>query len=96
MNRKERRTRGIYIVSRLNVLKNSTILKDADLKDIPQEVIDQLSKGECENKVLQKKYNTNVRIISEAIELEAELSRMKSDLASKLDFSRKKNVRTIN
>jgi hypothetical protein len=83
MNRRERRTRGKFIFTRLNVLKNSPLIQDADLSNLPKEVIDSLVAHTCENKDLQRKYNTCQRILGEIIELEGELFRMKEDLMVK-------------
>ena len=55
MNRKERRTVGKKIVERLHILKNSALVRAANLQDIPKDVLDSLIANTCENKVLQKK-----------------------------------------
>jgi hypothetical protein len=83
MNRHERRTRGQYIVQRLTQLRNSTLVNDFDLKDIPKDILDSLIANKCENTVLQKKYNTLKRIGEEAMKLEIELHNMKVDLDAK-------------
>jgi hypothetical protein len=59
------------------------LIRDADLSNLPKEVIDSLVAHTCENKVLQKKYDTCQRILGELIELEAELTRAKADLNAK-------------
>ena len=82
-NRRERRIRGKFIFQRLNVLKNSPLIQDADLSSLPKEVIDTLVAHTCENKALQKKYDTCQRILGELISLEAELTRMREDLKVK-------------
>ena len=82
-SRRERRTRGVEIIKRLRILKNSQILKDADLSELPEEVIDALKTNTCANKELQKRYNLAMRIMSELIELQSEYEMMKSDLAKK-------------
>lgn len=83
MNRKERRTKGKAILQRLNILKNSPLLQEPDLKDIPKDILDHLIAGDCENKVMQKKYNTMKRLLGEMADLEVELGRMKYDLLVK-------------
>ena len=90
MNRSERRTRGKYIVERLNLIKNSSLFKEADLKDIPKDVIDTLVANTCENKELQRKYNSIKRLLSEGIELEIELRNMQIDLTNKQANKEKK------
>jgi len=83
MNRKERRTRGKFVVERLAKIKNSSLLQEADLKDIPKETLDQLIAGTCENKVLQRKYRSIQKLLDEMISLEIELNSMRDDLAEK-------------
>lgn len=83
MNRKDRRTRGKFIMGRLQELRNSKVLQTLDFKDIPQDVMDSLIANTCENIVLQKRYNLQKRLIQEAIDLEIELHNLKVDLASK-------------
>ena len=82
-NRRERRTRGEAIFQRLQILKNSPLIQDADLSKLPKEVIDTLVTHTCENKDLQKRYDTCQRILSELISLEGELYTMKEDLKAK-------------
>ena len=94
MNRSERRTRGKYIVERLNLIKNSSLFKEADLKDIPQETIDKLIANTCENKELQRKYNSIKRLLSEAMELEIELRKMQLDLANKQETKTRTKTKT--
>jgi hypothetical protein len=88
MNRHERHTTGKKIVERLRILKNSAIYKDADLSNLPEDVIKALSTGKCENKALQKHYNTCLRILDEIIRLEIELQRMNLDLKQKQDAAK--------
>jgi len=94
-NRKERRTKGLALVKRLNILQNSPILKEMDLKDIPKDVLDALIAGTCENKVLQKRYELQKRIFSEIMEIEIWLQRARLDLEKKLTAS-KKNLADVN
>lgn len=82
-NRRERRTRGKEIMKRLNILKNSQILKDADLSDLPEDLVKQLIAGTCKNDVLQKRYRTCSRILDEVSRLQIELKIMQTDLAKK-------------
>ena len=89
MNRRQRRTRGIEILQRLRTLKNSSLISQAGLKDIPQEVRDKLIAGTCENKALQHKYNTINKLLTEITELEIELHNMRVDLSGKLDAAKK-------
>lgn len=84
MNRKERRTTGKRLIERLQVLKNSPILKEMDLKDIPKDVLDSLIANSCENKVLQKRYNLQKRIFSEMAETEIWLHNANVDLENKI------------
>lgn len=83
MNRRDRRTRGRYITERLTTLRNSTVLQDANLKDLPQDVIDTLIAGTCENEVLQKRYNLIKKLLNEMMMLEIELKQMQEDLRIK-------------
>ena len=83
MNRRERRTRGIALQNRLRVLKNSALLQDADLKDIPEDVRKSLVDNTCEDKTLQRKYNTIIKLFSEVMEIEKELVNMNMDLDAK-------------
>lgn len=83
MNRHDRRTRGKWIQNRLNLLKNSSLLQEADLKDIPQEQIDQLIAGTHPNKDMQRKYRSINRIMGEIIDLTKALNEMQVDLAEK-------------
>lgn len=85
MNRKERRTTGKRLIERLQVLKNSSILQEMDLKDIPKDVLDSLIANICENKVLQKRYNLQKRIFSEMAEIEIWLHDANVDLEKKLE-----------
>ena len=95
-NRHERRTRGASLVKRLRTLKNSQILKDADLSELPEEIVESLKNHTCENKVLQKRYDLGIRIMSELIELQSEYEMMKSDLAKKKGLTTpKENVANI-
>ena len=96
-NRRERRTRGIWMAKRLAVLKNSQILKDADLSGLPEDVIKALQQGTCENEKLQKRYRLCNKIIAEMIELEAELQNMRLDLAQKQKLLRtaKKDISNV-
>jgi hypothetical protein len=82
-NRQERRTKGKWIIKRLQILKNSQLLKDADLSDLPKDVVDKLIAGTCEQKDLQTRYKKCMKIISEITELELMLQQMKQDLAFK-------------
>jgi hypothetical protein len=82
-SRHERRTRGKFILKRLAELKQSQILKEADLSGLPEDVVKALTTGTCENKVLQKRYNTCKRIVDELFALELELKSMQRDLAKK-------------
>jgi uncharacterized protein (DUF1810 family) len=82
-NRRERRTKGKAIFQRLQVLKNSPLIQDADLSNLSQEVIDSLVAHTCENKTLQKRYDACQRILGEMILLEGELFKMKEDLKAK-------------
>lgn len=84
MNRKERRTTGLALVKRLNTLKNSPILQEMDLKDIPKDILDSLIANSCENKVLQKRYNLQKRIFSEIMEIEIYLHNANLDLEKKM------------
>ena len=82
-SRRERRTRGKWIAQRLQVLKNSQILKDADLSDLPEDVVKSLQGGKHENVALQKRYNTAMKIMDELIRLQMELRAMQEDLKVK-------------
>ncbi len=83
MNRKQRRTRGKFVVQRLAKLKSSPLLDKVDLKDIPEDTVKQLIEGTCENKTLQKEYNTSKRILDEIMSLDLELFEMQQDLDQK-------------
>lgn len=83
MDRHDRRTKGKTMVLRLNLLKNSSLLQEADLKDIPKDVLDHLIAGDCDNKVMQTKYNKIKKLLGEMAELEVELGKMKIDLLAK-------------
>jgi len=89
MNRKERRTKGLALAKRLNVLKNSPILQEMDLSDIPKETLDALIAGCCKNSALQKRYNLQKRILSEVMEAEIWLHNANVDLKNKLSTSDK-------
>jgi hypothetical protein len=93
MNRKDRRTKGLDAVKRLEVLKRSVILQDIDLKDIPKDILYSLIANKCENKTLQRKYNTQKRLLGEVIELEAMLHNMRVDLNAKLNLKGKSRSR---
>ena len=88
MNRKERRTRGKWVYERLNQLKGSPLLEEADLKDIPKDQLDQLIAGTHPNKEMQRKYKTINRIMGEIIELEIEIKNMQNDLSQKQSNAR--------
>jgi uncharacterized protein (DUF1810 family) len=88
-NRRERRTRGKFIFTRLNTLKNSSLIQDADLSNLPKEVIDSLVAHTCENKALQKRYDACQRVLGELISLEGELFKMKEDLKVKQSLLKK-------
>lgn len=83
MNRRERRTRGLWLIKRLYRLKNSPLLQEADLKDVPKDVLKTLIAGTCENKDMQRKYRSLNSILGEILELEKELLDMKLDLEAK-------------
>ncbi len=83
MNRKQRRTMGKFVVQRLAKLKSSPLLDKVDLKDIPEDTVKQLIEGTCENKTLQKEYNTSKRILDEIMSLDLELFQMQQDLDQK-------------
>ena len=83
MNRHQRRTRGKWVYERLNQLKGSPLLEEADLKDIPKDQLDQLIAGDHPDKEMQRKYKTINRIMGEIIELEIEIKNMQNDLVQK-------------
>ena len=83
MNRRDRRTRGKYITERLATLRNSSVLQDANLKELPQDVIDSLIAGTHENEALQKRYNLIKKLLNEMMMLEIELKQMQEDLKAK-------------
>lgn len=91
-NRHDRRTRGKEIAQRLTTLKNSQILKDADLSELPEDVVTALKEGTCENDILQKRYNLCLKIMAEMIELQMELTAMQNDYKQKLQTSAKNNL----
>lgn len=93
MNRHGRRTQGKAILQRLNILKNSPLIQEADLKDVPKDVLDHLIAGDYENKVMQKKYNTMKRILGEIMEHEIALNNMKADLLVKQSLIKKYPLR---
>jgi hypothetical protein len=82
-SRHERHARGKALERRLRILKNSQILKDADLSGLPEEVIKSLSAGTCENAHLQKRYKLCSEIMAEMIEIETELAQMRYDMDEK-------------
>lgn len=84
MNRHERRTKGLELVKRLQILKNSPILQEMNLKDIPKETLDDLILGCCKNSALQKRYNLQKRIFSEIATIEIILYNANLDLQKKL------------
>ena len=93
MNRQERRGKGRAMLKRAQTLRNSQILKDADLSDLPEDVIKSLQGGHHDNVALQKRYDTAVRIMSELIQLEMELKKMDDDIILKRELhSRKDNL----
>lgn len=83
MNRHERRTKGFALVKRLQTLKNSPILAEMDLKDIPKDVLNDLIVGCCKNSALQKRYNLQKRIFSEIAESEIWMHNARIDLEQK-------------
>ena len=83
MNRHDRRTKGKAILQRLTVLRNSPILKEADLSDLPKEVVDLLVAGNHPSKEMQRRYNTCKRILDEMMKLELDLKIMQYDLEAK-------------
>lgn len=90
MNRQQRRTRGLWISERLATLKNSSLLQEADLKDIPKEDLDLLIAGTHPNKTMQRKYRSINKILGEILELTKELRAMQLDLDEK---QKKSNAR---
>lgn len=84
MNRKERHTKGLALAKRLNILQNSPILQEMDLKEIPKDTLDALIANTCENKILQKRYNLQKRIFSEMAEIEIWLYNANLDLENKI------------
>lgn len=89
MNRKERRTTGLAMVKRLNTLKNSPILQEMDLKDIPKDILNELIQGCCKNGALQKRYNLQKKLFSEMAEAEIWLHNANMDLKQKLSATDK-------
>ena len=83
MNRRDRRTKGKAIQQEINRIKNSQLLKEADISSLPKEVVDALVAGTCENKTLQRKYNSCKKLLDKLINLKLELTLMKEDLDSK-------------
>lgn len=100
-NRRERRRQTKWLQFRLTILKNSKLLKDADLSDIPKETIDALAGHTCENKDLQRRYDKSLKIMDEIMQIQISLNNLEADLEQKqkqkqiLDAA-KKNIRNIN
>jgi hypothetical protein len=91
-NRKERRTMGIAMAKRLQILRNSSLYKQANLTDIPEDVIKTLVAGNCENKTLQAHYNKCHKVLDEVMDIEIRLHNMRTDLSEKIKLQKEKST----
>lgn len=77
MNRRERRDLQRKIQTRLNQLKKSELVREADLSHLPATDIEKLISGNHENKEMQDKYIKIKNLLDEAIKLNILLKKLK-------------------